>query len=248
MTVATGPLPGSRLASRTMPRPRPSGLATSSSTSATSRTCSSRSSMPKFWRAEISTMMVSPPQASGTRPCSDSCCMTRLGSALSRSILLMATMIGHVGGLGVVEGLDGLRHHAVVGGHHQDDDVGDLGAPGAHGGERLVAGGVDEGDQLPVVVDLVGADVLGDAAGLAGHHVGLADAVQEERLAVVDVAHDGHDGRAGAEAGPRPPPRRRSTWPAARLPSPRRGRRGGRWRAARRRTARSCRRRGTGWS
>ena len=50
--------------------------------------------MPKFWRAEISTMMVSPPQASGTRPCSDSCCMTRLGSALSRSILLMATMIG----------------------------------------------------------------------------------------------------------------------------------------------------------
>ena len=50
--------------------------------------------MPKFCRAEISTMIVSPPHASGTRPCSDSCCMTRLGSALSRSILLMATMIG----------------------------------------------------------------------------------------------------------------------------------------------------------
>ena len=101
----------------------------------------------------------------------------------------------------MVERLDGLWHDAVVGGHDQDDDVGDLGAPGAHGGEGLVAGGVDEGDQLAVVVDLVGADVLGDPAGLAGHDVGLADPVQEERLAVVDVAHDGHDRRAGPEQG-----------------------------------------------
>ncbi len=38
--------------------------------------------------------MVSPPQASGTSPCSESCCRTRLGSASSRSILLTATMIG----------------------------------------------------------------------------------------------------------------------------------------------------------
>ena len=129
--------------------------------------------MPKFCRAEISTMIVSPPHASGTRPWSESCCMTRLGSALSRSILLMATMIGTSARLGVVEGLDGLGHDAVVGRHDQDDDVGDLGAPGPHGGERLVARGVDERDQLAVVVDLVGADVLGDAARLAGDHVGL---------------------------------------------------------------------------
>ena len=39
-------------------------------------------------------MTVSPPHASGTRPCSDSCCMTRFGSAFSRSILLIATTIG----------------------------------------------------------------------------------------------------------------------------------------------------------
>ena len=112
--------------------------------------CSSRSSMPKFCRAEISTMIVSPPHCSGTRPWSESCCMTRLGSALSRSILLMATMIGTSAALGVVDGLDGLGHDAVVGGHDQDDDVGDLGAPGPHGGEGLVARGVDEGDQLAV--------------------------------------------------------------------------------------------------
>ena len=39
-------------------------------------------------------MMVSPPQDSGTSSCWDSSCMTRLGSAFSRSILLMATMMG----------------------------------------------------------------------------------------------------------------------------------------------------------
>ena len=40
----------------------------------------------------------------------------------------MATIIGTLGGLGVIDRLDRLRHHAVVGGHHQHDDVGDLGA------------------------------------------------------------------------------------------------------------------------
>ena len=48
----------------------------------------------------------------------------------------------------------------------------------------------------PSLLDLVGADVLGDAAGLAGDHVGVADAVEQLGLAVVDVAHDGDDRRA----------------------------------------------------
>jgi hypothetical protein len=69
--------------------------------------------------------------------------------------------------LGVVDGLLGLRLHAVVGRDHDDRDVGDARAAGAHGGERLVARGVEEGDRLAALVDLVGADVLGDAAGLA---------------------------------------------------------------------------------
>ena len=46
---------------------------------------------------------------------------------------------------------------------------------------------------------LIGADVLRDAAGLARHHVGLADGVEKRRLAVVDVTHDGDDGRARLE-------------------------------------------------
>src|SRR5690606_3459729 len=46
---------------------------------------------------------------------------------------------------------------------------------------------------------MVGADVLGDATRLPGHHVGLPDVVQQRGLAVVHVAHDRHHRRPGHE-------------------------------------------------
>ena len=102
----------------------------------------------------------------------------------------------HAGVLGVADRLDRLRHDLVVGRDDQHDDVGHLRAAGAHGGERLVARRVEEGDVLAVRQrDVVRADVLRDAAGLAGDDVGLADVVEQRRLAVVDVAHDGDDRR-----------------------------------------------------
>ena len=52
----------------------------------------------------------------------------------------------HLGRLGVVDRLDRLRHDAVVGGDDEHDDVGGLGATGAHLGERGVAGRVEERD------------------------------------------------------------------------------------------------------
>ena len=105
----------------------------------------------------------------------------------------------HIGRLRVVDGLHRLRHHAVVGGDHQDRDVGGLGTTGTHGGERLVTRGVDEGDQplaaLEVDADLVGTDVLGDAAGLALADSGIPDGVQQPGFTVVDVTHHGHHRR-----------------------------------------------------
>ena len=103
---------------------------------------------------------------------------------------------GHAGGSGVIDGFEGLRHDAVVGRHHQDHDVGDLGAAGAHARERFVAGRVDEDDLAAVLLDLVGADVLRDAAGLAVGHIGGTDGIEQRRLAVIDVAHDGDHGSA----------------------------------------------------
>ena len=109
----------------------------------------------------------------------------------------------HLGGAGVVDGFEGLGHDAVVGCDDDDDDVGDLGSAGTHAGEGLVTGGIEEDDLAAEGggvglgdVDLVGADVLGDAAGFAACDVGGADGVEQRGLAVVDVAHDGDDRRA----------------------------------------------------
>ena len=73
----------------------------------------------------------------------------------------------HLGGARVIDGFEGLRHDAVVGRHHQHHDVGDFGAAGAHAGERFVAGRIDEDDLAAVLLHVVGADVLRDAAGFA---------------------------------------------------------------------------------
>jgi hypothetical protein len=48
----------------------------------------------------------------------------------------------HFRRLRVRDGLDGLRHGAVIGGHHQYDDVGHLRAARAHGSECLMARGI----------------------------------------------------------------------------------------------------------
>jgi hypothetical protein len=85
---------------------------------------------------------------------------------------------GHAGGAGVLDRLLGLGHDPVVGGDDEHGDVGDVGPAGAHGGEGGVARRVDEGDPPPVLLDLVGADPLGDAARLARGHLGLADVVE----------------------------------------------------------------------
>ena len=69
-TVATGPRPTSSWPSSTTPLARPVGLAVSSSTSATTLSCSSKSSIPKPLCADISTTIVSPPHASGVNCCS----------------------------------------------------------------------------------------------------------------------------------------------------------------------------------
>lgn len=110
---------------------------------------------------------------------------------------------GQLGRLGVVEGLDGLRHDAVIGGHHEHGDVRGLGATGTHGREGLVTGGVDEGDLAILLVDggldLVGTDGLGDASGLAALHIRASQRVEQLGLAVVDVTHDRDGRRTGRE-------------------------------------------------
>ena len=107
----------------------------------------------------------------------------------------------NLGGLGVVDGFLGLRHNAVIGGHYQDGNIRNPRAAGADGGKGFVAGGVQKGDFVALIVHLVSADVLGNAADFPVGDMGVADGVQQAGLAVIDMAQDGHYRRAGAEIG-----------------------------------------------
>ena len=106
---------------------------------------------------------------------------------------------GDIGSLGMVDALYGLGHNAVIRGNDQNGDVGDHGTAGTHGGECLVARRIQEGDGLAVNLHGVGADGLGDAAGLTGGNVGFADIVQKGGFAVVYMAHHHNNGCSGDE-------------------------------------------------
>ena len=105
---------------------------------------------------------------------------------------------GNFGGVRVVDGFNRLRHDAVVGRGDQHHDVGCFRSACAHARERFVTRRIQEHNLAPVSrrrlirdANFVGADMLRDAARLASGHIGGADGIEQGRLAVVDVAHDG---------------------------------------------------------
>ncbi len=55
-----------------------------------------------------------------------------------------------------------------------------------------MAGRVDEHDLAVIFHHVIGADMLGDAAGFLFGDVGQTNGVEQRGLAVIDVAHDGH--------------------------------------------------------
>ena len=179
--VATGPLPLSRRASMTTPLAGPSSAAFSSSTSACNRMASSRPSM--SWSGlgrHFDELEVAAPffrhDALGNQFLADA-----LGIGIGFVDLVHRHHHGHARRLGVVDGFDRLRHHAVVRRHHQNHDVGRFRTACTHRGKRLVTRGVEEGDHASCGFHVIGADMLGDAAGFAAGHPGAADGSRAAR-------------------------------------------------------------------
>ncbi len=96
----------------------------------------------------------------------------------------------------MVDSFQRLRHNAVVGRHHQNDDIGDFGAAGTHARERFVAWRIDKNDFAAVLLDVVGADMLRDTAGLAIGDMRRTDGIEQRSFAMIHVAHDGDHRRA----------------------------------------------------
>ena len=107
----------------------------------------------------------------------------------------------HIGSLSVIDGFQRLRHHAVIGGDDQHNDVRDLRSASAHAGKGFVTWCIEEDDLAAVSRrvlvsdrDFIGTDVLRYSASFALSHTGLANGIEQAGLAVVDVPHDGNHG------------------------------------------------------
>ena len=191
--VATTPRPGSTRDSMMNPLAGASGFALRSPTSATSRSVSRKLSSPMRCLALASTKTLSPPHSSGTMPCSASCCLMRSMLASGLSILLMTITTGTPAALAwsMASTVCGMTPSSAA---TTMAAMSVTLAPRARMAVNAAwPGRVDERDGLAVVLHLVGADVLRDAAGLAGCDRGVADGVEQAGLAVVDVTHDGDD-------------------------------------------------------
>ncbi len=194
--VATGPRPLSTRDSSTVPLAGASGSALSSRKSPTRRIISSRRGRFCLVLAETSTITVSPPHSSGIRSAIGELALHALGLSVGLVDLVDRHDDRHMGRLRVGDGFFGLRHHAVIGGHDEHDDVGDLRAARAHARERFVARRVDEDDAPLAHMRFICANVLRDSAGFARGDFGFANGVEQAGLAVVDVAHHGDHRRA----------------------------------------------------
>lgn len=93
-------------------------------------------------------------------------------------------------------GFFGLRHHAIVCGNHQDDNVGTLCPASTHGSESCMARSIQEGDLSAFQFHLISPDMLRYAACLAFSDICMTNRIQKGGLAVVYVSEDGHDWRA----------------------------------------------------
>ena len=104
----------------------------------------------------------------------------------------------HIGGLGMLNGFNRLRHQAVIGCHDQNYDIRYRGTALTHLRERFVPWGIEEGDDRAILcLYLIRANMLRDSASFASHNICTAQGVQKRCLTMVDMPHHGHDRRTG---------------------------------------------------
>ena len=99
-----------------------------------------------FCFAETSTNTVVPPQSSGIRSAIGQLLLHAIGQCVGLVDLVDRDDDRNLRGLRVIDGFKRLRHHAVIGGHHQHDDVRDLRSACTHAGERFVTRRIEEYD------------------------------------------------------------------------------------------------------
>ncbi len=79
----------------------------------------------------------------------------------------------------MVDCLNRLLHHPIIGRHHQNHQVGYPGATGPHGRKSLMARGVQKNHLACIQLHIVSTYMLGNASRLSLCNLGLTDSVKQ---------------------------------------------------------------------
>ena len=78
----------------------------------------------------------------------------------------------------MLNGLFGLRHDAVIGGHNNNHDIRDLGAARPHGGKRRVSRSIQKGNRAMIGNHLISPDMLGNSSRFTGSDPGGTNVIE----------------------------------------------------------------------
>ena len=107
----------------------------------------------------------------------------------------------HARRFGVCNGFTRLRHHTVIRRDHQDDNICALGAARSHSCKGGMAGRIQESNDASFLLNLVGADVLGNASRFTGSNIRLTHCIEQGGLSMIHMPENGHHGRTIYQLG-----------------------------------------------
>ena len=99
----------------------------------------------------------------------------------------------------MVQCFHSLGHESVISSNNEHDNIGNVSTACTHLCKGFVSRGINKGNGLSVELSNRSTDVLGNTAGFTASHICLTDPVLQRGLAVVNVAHEGHNRRTGLE-------------------------------------------------
>ena len=102
----------------------------------------------------------------------------------------------HVCRLGMADSFNCLRHHSIISGNDENNNICYFGSPRTHCRKGRVTRRIDESYFLTIIFgNLISPDMLGNTPSLTGDNTGFTQCVKQGCFTMVNVTHNSHNRR-----------------------------------------------------
>ena len=99
----------------------------------------------------------------------------------------------HIGCTGVLNCFNCLRLNFIIRGDHKYNDISDICSSGTHRGKSLVSWCIEECNPVSTCLQMICANVLGNAASFTSRDTGFPDFIEQRSFPVINMSHDCHN-------------------------------------------------------